>query len=105
VGAVHTRLDKGPFKTVDTCPIFITVLARLTFCSLYVSACESGRVYVWDAVKRRLLRTCSVGFPARSVSIQPGPNENQHVAVGGKFGQVGAPHCNAFFQAKSSRGA
>lgn len=82
-------------KTEDTCPISLTVLVRPIFCSLYVSACESGRVYVWDAIKRRLLRTCSVGFPARSVSIQPGPNENQHIAVGGKFGQVNAPHCNA----------
>lgn len=56
--------------------------------SLYVSACESGRVYVWDAVKRRLLRTCQVGFPARSVAIQPG-SDNPHIAVGGKGGQVG----------------
>eukprot|EP00899_Mesostigma_viride_P025393 jgi/Mesvir1/6038/Mv00777-RA.4 len=47
---------------------------------LFVTASDAGRVFVWDAVKRRLLRTAVVGKGGvRSVDISP---DGTHVALG-----------------------
>lgn len=73
---------------------------------VFISAAESGRVFVWDAVGTGLLRHGTAGFPARAVAVsntplagsmvatsRPGeakgaPERSHHIAVGGKNGEL-----------------
>lgn len=77
---------------------------------VFVSAAESGRVFVWDAGETRLLRHGAAGFPARALAVSHTPlagemaapssvstvtaggvgvvERSHHVAVGGKNGEL-----------------
>eukprot|EP00899_Mesostigma_viride_P010144 jgi/Mesvir1/19130/Mv12869-RA.1 len=54
--------------------------------SVFVTACESKRVFLWDAAKRKLTRTTNVGFAFR-VAVFSKP-DGKHIAVGGRNGKV-----------------
>lgn len=53
--------------------------------SIWATACESDRVFVWNAEKRDMTSTCQVGFIARACAFS---QCGKHLAVGGKFGRL-----------------
>lgn len=57
---------------------------------IFATACESSRVFLWDAATRDMCRTCSVGFKARACAFSclPLAGEAHHLAVGGDKGDL-----------------
>jgi len=57
---------------------------------VFATACESARVFVWDAASRDMQRTCSVGFKARvcAFSSTAMAGDAHHLAVGGDKGDI-----------------
>ena len=53
--------------------------------SIWATACESDRVFVWSAEKRDMTATCQVGFIARACAFS---QCGKHIAVGGKHGRL-----------------
>lgn len=53
--------------------------------NVFATACESERVFVWDAEARELLRTCSIGYKGRSCAFS---SDGKHLAVGTRSGRV-----------------
>lgn len=55
------------------------------------SVCDGSRLFIWDTGRRDLLRSCSMGFATRAVTISKqayGPSGSWHVAVGGAKGHL-----------------
>ena len=52
---------------------------------MFATACESERIFVWDAAKRELQRTCSIGYKGRSCAFS---SDGKHLAVGTRSGRV-----------------
>ena len=53
--------------------------------NVFATACESERIFVWDAAKRELQRTCSIGYKGRSCAFS---SDGKHLAVGTRSGRV-----------------
>ena len=62
--------------------------------TVFATAAESSRVFIWDAEDRVVLATCGVGFACRSVAFSPNRidagdgSPTHHLAVGGKAGRL-----------------
>ena len=62
--------------------------------TVFATAAESNRVFIWDAEDRVVLATCGVGFPCRSVAFSPNRidagdgSPAHHLAIGGKMGRL-----------------
>ena len=50
---------------------------------VYATASEAGRVYVWDAKRRKILYSVAMGAKCRSVAFSP---DGKHIAVGMRDG-------------------
>jgi len=58
---------------------------------VFATACESSRLFVFDAQRRVVMKTCKVGFLARACAWSSAPvsgSPSHHLAIGGKSGKV-----------------
>ena len=64
--------------------------------NVFATACESSRLFVFDAQKRVVMKTCKVGFLGRACAWSSAPvapadsshPNSHHLAIGGKSGKV-----------------